>query len=130
MFYNRSETVVYLNVYNVTGLNKGLEWVGLGLYHTSLQIFDLEFSFGGHEEECSGIVVVDVGNQAGLELKESLAIGVTHMGYDEIDEVVEQFGEFWHGIDYDPFARNCNDFTRAMAEHICANNDIYWPSYI
>ena len=60
--------VVYLNIYNVTGLNTMLEYVGFGLYHTSVGLYDLEFSYGGHELAQAGTVVVERGNSAGLEL--------------------------------------------------------------
>ena len=66
MFYNRTQNVVYLNVYNVTGLNRSLEWLGFGLYHTSVQVYSLEISYGGHELAQSGVVVVEQGNSAGL----------------------------------------------------------------
>ena len=102
---------MYLNIYNVTGLNKLLELVGFGLYHTSVGLYDLEFSYGGHELAQPGTVVVDKGNTAGLELKESIPVGVTYYSSDEINDIVDYFGEYWHGIDYDPFSKNCNNFT-------------------
>ena len=122
--------VVYLNVYNVTGINGCLEYFGFGLYHTSVGMYDLEFSFGGHDEASSGIVVVDKGNTAGLELKESLPVGVTHYSSDEVDEAVDAFGEFWHGKDYDPFAKNCNDFTENLIRFVTDRQTYYVPSYI
>ena len=108
---NRSGEVVYLNIYNVTTINGCLEYLGFGLYHTSVGLYDLEFSYGGHEMDSSGIVVVDKGNSAGLVLRESLPVGISYYSPDEIDEVVDTFGEFWHGKDYDPFSKNCNNFT-------------------
>ena len=82
-------------------------------------IHDLEFSYGGHGEAQSGIVVVEKGNSAGLQLKESLPVGISYYSEMEIDVIVEYFGEFWHGLDYDPFAHNCNDFTEQLIRHLC-----------
>ena len=62
----REPEIVYLNIYNVTTINGCLEYLGFGLYHTSVGLYDLEFSYGGHDMENSGIVVVDKGNSAGL----------------------------------------------------------------
>lgn len=59
------------------------------MYHTSVGLYDLEFSYGGHEVESSGIVVVEKGNSAGLVLKESIAVGCTFYSADEIDEIVD-----------------------------------------
>ena len=77
--------------------------MGMGLYHTSIMVHGNEFSYGGHAKERSGIVVVQEGDSAGLVLKESLPIGYTCYGSDEMDEAIEYFGIFWRGCDYDPF---------------------------
>lgn len=106
--------MVYLKVYNVTTINGALEWIGFGLYHTSVSIYNMEFSYGGHREPVSGIVVVNEGNSAGLTLRESIPVGTSYYSADEIDDIIETFGEFWHGCDYDPFAKNCNDFTEML----------------
>ena len=45
--------------------------------------------------------------------------GVLCYSDDEIDSIVEYFGDFWHGQDYDPFAKNCNDFTHIMIQFLC-----------
>ena len=121
---------MYLNIYNVTGLNKLLELVGFGLYHTSVGLYDLEFSYGGHELAQPGTVVVDKGNTAGLELKESIPVGVTYYSSDEINDIVDYFGEYWHGVDYDPFSKNCNNFTEQLIRHICDKELYYVPTYV
>lgn len=126
----REAEIVYLNIYNVTPINGCLEVLGFGLYHTSVGLYDLEFSYGGHEEDNTGIVVVDKGNSAGLVLKETLPVGVTYYSPDEIDDIVDTFGEFWHGKDYDPFAKNCNNFTEHLIKHICDKEQFYVPSYV
>ena len=122
--------MVYLKVYNVTTINGALEWIGFGLYHTSVSIYNMEFSYGGHREPVSGIVVVNEGNSAGLTLRESIPVGTSYYSADEIDDIIETFGEFWHGCDYDPFAKNCNDFTEMLIRQICDNEKFYVPSYI
>ena len=73
---------------------------------------------------------MEKGNSAGLTLKESLPIGITYYSSDEINDIVDYFGEFWHGKDYDPFAKNCNDFTHALIGHICDKAEYYFPSYV
>ena len=73
---------------------------------------------------------MDKGNTAGLVLRESLPVGITYYSPDEIDEVVDAFGEFWHGKDYDPFSKNCNHFTEQMIKHICDKEQFYVPSYV
>ena len=130
MLQNRTKEIVYLNIYDVTGLNKCLELVGFGLYHTSVGIYNLEFSYGGHDSQSSGTVVVLKGNSAGLTLKESIPVGVTHYNLDEINDILKYLGDFWHGCDYDPFRKNCNNFTERLIAYVCDKGDYYFPSYI
>ena len=59
LYFNRTPQVVYLNIYNVVSANSFLEYLGFGLYHTSVGIYGMEFSYGGHDEAISGIVVVE-----------------------------------------------------------------------
>lgn len=100
----RTPEVVYLNIYNVSSFNKFSEFLGVGFYHTSVEIYNHEFSYGGHDYECSGIVCVEAGNSAGLTLKEKLPVGITYYNEDEIDDIIRNFGDFWIGKDYDPFS--------------------------
>ena len=39
-------------------------------------------------------------------------------------------GDFWHGCDYDPFRRNCNNFTETIISFVCNKREYYVPSYI
>lgn len=89
---DRKPEVVYLNIYNVHSVNKVLEFLGFGFYHTSIQLYNHEFSYGGHDYDVSGIVVVEAGNCAGLTLKERLPVGVTYYCEDEIDDIIKQYG--------------------------------------
>jgi PPPDE putative peptidase domain len=89
---NRHAEVVYLNVYHVTSLNKAVELVGLGFYHTSIGIYNLELSYGGDDMDRPGTVVVYRGNSAGLQLKESIAVGRTYFDLDEINNITDYFG--------------------------------------
>lgn len=108
-----------------------LEWLGFGFYHTSIELYNHEFAYGGHDYDFSGIVCVESADEkdgdgkgqsaasGGLELKEKIPIGITFYSMDEIDDIVIYFGNFWHGQDYDPFSKNCNDFAQLFISHIC-----------
>lgn len=53
----KSGRYVFLNVYDILKLNCFLRIFGLGLYHTTIEIDDLEFSFGSTEDDSSGIYI-------------------------------------------------------------------------
>ena len=103
----------------MTKANCFLEFLGFGLYHTSVGTYNEEFSYGGHDAELPGTVTVQKGNNAGLEMKEVLPVGYTYYSKNEINAIVEEFGAFWYGIDYDPFRKNCNHFTEHLIKFIC-----------
>jgi PPPDE putative peptidase domain len=126
----RKPEVVFLNIYNVTSFNKVLEYLGFGFYHTSIELYKHEFSYGGHDYDVSGIVVVEAGNCAGLTLKERIPVGVTYYLEEEIDEIVKNFGQFWIGNEYDPFEHNCNCFTKRFLSHVVDREEYYYPEYV
>ena len=104
MLQQRVPEIIWLNIYHVTSFNKYLlEWLGFGFYHTSIELYNHEFAYGGHDYDFSGIVCVETnanGNKAasgGLELKEKLPVGITYYSMDEIDDIVIYFGNFWLG---------------------------------
>lgn len=140
MLAQRVPEVVWLRVYHVTSVNRYLlEWLGFGFYHTSIELYNHMFAYGGHDYDFSGIVCVETNNEdghgeeaasGGLELKERIPIGVTYYSMDEIDDIVVYFGNFWHGQDYDPFGRNCNNFAETFLKHVCDKEEYYYPSYI
>ena len=117
-------------MYHVTSLNKGIEIVGLGFYHTSVGIYGLELSYGGHSYDSPGTVVVYKGNSAGLTLKETIVVGTTYFDIEEINSITEYFGYFWRGNNYDPFLNNCNNFTKCLIRLICDKSEYYYPHYI
>ena len=48
--------LVMLNVYSLSRMNGLCELFGFGFYHTAVQVYDREYSYGGHEYDYSGIV--------------------------------------------------------------------------
>lgn len=130
MNVNRHREPIILNIYHVTNVNKFFEFFGFGLYHTSVGVYGMEFSYGGHDAELPGTVTDLKGNSAGLPLKESFPVGYTYYDRDEVLQVVERFGAFWYGIDYDPFGKNCNAFTELLIKHIADKQAYYYPSYV
>jgi len=130
MLAGRPQEIVYLNIYHVSTANTALECLGFGIYHTAAQLYGYEFSYGGHDYPTSGIVVVRHGNSAGLTLKESIPVGITNYSEDEVNQIVYEFGDFWHGDDYDPFRKNCNNFTELLISHLCDREEYYFPQWI
>ncbi|OZJ05997.1 hypothetical protein BZG36_01153 [Bifiguratus adelaidae] len=53
---------VRLNVYDMIPPNwvtNAGYWMGLGIYHSGLEVCDKEFCFGGHEQDFTGVFAVE-----------------------------------------------------------------------
>lgn len=46
---------VFLNVYHISKINYLFKFFGLGLYHTTIEIDDVEYSYGSTDDDNSGI---------------------------------------------------------------------------
>ncbi len=53
----KSGRFVYLNVYHISKINYMLKFLGLGLFHTTIEIEDIEYSFGSTQDDFSGIYI-------------------------------------------------------------------------
>lgn len=126
-FKNGAEGI-FLRVYC---LNRFLDWIGFGLYHTSIQVYGQEYYYGGHDSEITGIVETDIGKSTTLHLKETLLVGYTYYDADDVDIILDEFGKFWQGCLYDPFRHNCNDFSKAVIQHLAHEEGIFeYPEYV
>lgn len=65
----------------------------------------------------------------GFALKEKLYLGNTLYNIDEIRYLSYLISFAWKGLTYDPFTKNCNNFTKFFAESILKCN-VNYPIYI
>lgn len=46
---------VTLNVYDLTPQNDWTYWVGVGVFHTGVEVYGIEYAYGGHDYDVSGV---------------------------------------------------------------------------
>eukprot|EP00995_Heteronema_vittatum_P013482 NODE_964_length_1122_cov_320.911463_g665_i0.p1 GENE.NODE_964_length_1122_cov_320.911463_g665_i0~~NODE_964_length_1122_cov_320.911463_g665_i0.p1 ORF type:complete len:247 (-),score=63.44 NODE_964_length_1122_cov_320.911463_g665_i0:242-982(-) len=109
-------TPIRLNVYNITepGL---LAAVGLGLYHTGIEVFGREYSYGRTDEPACGIFWLPP-RSALAEFSESVLLGHTAKTPQGIAAVIEELKYSWAGQDYNMLHKNCNHFSEAFANRL------------
>ena len=123
-------TPVWLNVYHLTCLNYFLQIIGVGIYHTAIEIESLEYSFGATKEDVPGFYINEIGQISKLlKLKEKIYMGNTIYTKNNIDKLLALESPFWMGRTYDPFLKNCNHFTKRFLKVILFKN-INYPVYI
>mmetsp|Transcript_36304 Transcript_36304/g.50430 ORF Transcript_36304/g.50430 Transcript_36304/m.50430 type:complete len:265 (-) Transcript_36304:203-997(-) len=114
---------IKLNVYNLGSsesihkINAVTYELGGGLYHTAIEVFGKEFSFGYCE---SGSGVFDcIPQQCELhQFMTSILLGHTSLSKEAIRLVVKQLEFDYPGTSYDLLNRNCHTFSQEFAHQL------------
>lgn len=101
---------MHLNVYDLTPINGYAYWLGLGVYHSGLQVHGVEYAFGAHEHPTTGIFEVEPKQCPGFTFRKSILIGRTDMGPKEVRAFMEKLAEEYSGNTYNLITKNCNHF--------------------
>lgn len=119
---------VFLNIYDLSPMNKYLRFLTLGLYHSAVEIDGNEISFGGGSQPIggSGIFIGDPLYKQNYPLIETRFVG-TIKSKSQIDKVINELESTFMSDQYNVMKKNCNHFTeefcyRLLKKHI--------PSYI
>ncbi|KAL5074757.1 hypothetical protein RYX36_013741 [Vicia faba] len=102
--------LVYLNVYDLTPMNGYAYWFGLGVYHSGVQVHGVEYGFGAHERETTGIFEVQPGHCPGFTFSKAIYIGSTDLGPNEVRGFMEKLSQEYAGNNYHLIQKNCNHF--------------------
>ncbi|KAK9072849.1 hypothetical protein SSX86_009284 [Deinandra increscens subsp. villosa] len=105
---------VYLNVYDLTPINGYAYWVGLGVYHSGVQVHGVEYAFGAHEHSTTGIFEVEPRKCPGFTFRKSILIGRTDYGQRDVGSFIEKLATEFTGNSYNLITRNCNHFCNDM----------------
>ncbi|KAF5743350.1 deSI-like protein [Tripterygium wilfordii] len=101
---------VYLNVYDLTPMNGYAYWLGLGIYHSGVQVHGVEYGFGAHDHSTTGIFEVEPKQCPGFTFRKSILIGRTDLGPKEVRAFMEKLAEDYCGNTYHLITKNCNHF--------------------
>jgi hypothetical protein len=94
-----SEPVI-LHVYSISeGVNRFSLMIGLGLYHTAVEIYGQEHSFVGHPFKFTGIIST-IPKTAGYIYREGLDMGRTKMNEKEVGICLKELGKIFTGNSY------------------------------
>lgn len=143
----RRDKAVRINVYDVVSnsYNNRSPW---GIYHTGVEVFGREYSYGGLPEEreepaLHGSIfheILPASARTGIEkserlrdhpphkFREVIQAGDTFKTSDEVDQIIQEMmeGERWDARNYDPLKRNCNDFSAELCEKLGVNPPPAW----
>jgi len=133
--YKEKETLtVRLNVYDLvwnrnddTGQAKnaaaGFENLGFGLYHSALEIWGKEISFGHSKRYKSGVFAVKPKRaqeyMPNTRFKISIEMETLTMSRHSMDKLLNRLAAKYTSDSYDVLRSNCNHFTEDLCMAIC-----------
>ncbi|KAL9414949.1 hypothetical protein AB3S75_043254 [Citrus x aurantiifolia] len=113
--FGRGNAPVYLNVYDLTPANGYVYWAGLGIFHTGVEVYGIEYAFGAHDFASSGVFEVEPRQCPGFRYRKSILMGTTCLDPIEVREFMERQSANYNGDTYHLIVKNCNHF----CEDIC-----------
>eukprot|EP01006_Ploeotia_vitrea_P010802 TRINITY_DN2829_c0_g1_i1.p1 TRINITY_DN2829_c0_g1~~TRINITY_DN2829_c0_g1_i1.p1 ORF type:complete len:171 (+),score=67.88 TRINITY_DN2829_c0_g1_i1:84-596(+) len=122
---------VYLNVYDLMGLNATTHPLGIGVYHTGVQVYGREYSYAGHyTTESTGLRCSKPCDASWLHdavFREHVLVGYTKFSADEVNAKFDALKDDFLGPDYNVLDRNCNHFTARFIKILTRR---HLPAYV
>ncbi|KAL3835492.1 hypothetical protein ACJIZ3_010228 [Penstemon smallii] len=122
----RGSVPVHLNVYDLTSVNGYAYWLGLGVYHSGVQVHGLEYAFGAHEFPTTGIFESEPKQCDGFTFRKSILIGWTDLTPGEVKGAMDKLAEKYRGDAYNLITKNCNHFCNDACIKLTGNPIPNW----
>jgi deubiquitinase DESI2 len=125
-----SRTPVNIHIYDLYWTNNYTYNLGVGFYHSGVEVYGKEFGFGGHPFAFSGLFekppkdTEELG--ANFHYKETILVGYTDFNESDVEDIMQELSQEWHGNKYHLVNKNCNHFATALAKVLCGQEVPSW----
>lgn len=114
-----SQQKIILNVYDLHESNQYLYALGMGVFHSGVEVNGTEWSFGACDTG-SGVFNTTPRVPLGTStFRESIEIGTTALSRGEINDVIGELSAAYQGASYNLTSKNCNTFSNALCMRLC-----------
>ncbi|KHJ87619.1 hypothetical protein OESDEN_12604 [Oesophagostomum dentatum] len=111
-------------------LNDYASNIGFGIFHSGIEVYGVEYAYGGHPYAFSGVFenspqdAEELGEN--FKFKQSIVIGETTITAAGVRELIKALGEEYRGDRYHLISRNCNHFSAVLAKKLTGNDIPTW----
>ncbi|KAK7194201.1 PPPDE putative peptidase domain containing protein [Novymonas esmeraldas] len=121
---------VTLNVYSLLESNKKLSKMGMGVFHTGVVVYGIEWGYGEvvDNPNASGLFCVHPGQAAGT-LYRTIRIGYTTRSPMQVDTILHRLENEWRSCEYHILHHNCNHFAAAFCDLLSTTEKLQVPSW-
>ncbi|XP_055343074.1 deubiquitinase DESI2-like [Paramacrobiotus metropolitanus] len=121
---------VYVHIYDLYWTNNYTYNLGVGFYHSGIEVYGKEFGYGGHPFAFSGLfekIPKDIDELGpNFRYKETILLGYTDFSERDVDEMMHHLSQEWHGNSYHLVTRNCNHFSDHLGRVLCGQEVPAW----
>jgi len=118
---------VVVNVYDLHHANDYAWYIGMGVFHSGVEIEGKEYSFGGHEFSYTGVFDITPRTAPGAKFRESHHLGDITITPRELQRIIDELSDEFPGNSYHPLTRNCNTFANELCLRLLKTGI---PSYV
>lgn len=125
-----SPVPVRLNVYDMYWLNDYASNIGFGIFHSGIEVYGVEYAYGGHPYAFSGVFenspqdAEELGDN--FKFRQCIVIGETAFTAAAVRELIKTLGQEYRGDRYHLISRNCNHFSAVLAKVLTGNDIPPW----
>lgn len=118
---------VFVNVYDLHHANNYAWYVGVGIFHSGIEIGDKEYSFGGHDFSYTGVFDIVPRTAYGAKFRETHLLGEVDITPRDLQRIIDELSDEFPGNSYHPLTRNCNTFANELCLRLLK---VGIPSYV
>ena len=115
-----------LNVYDLSPINDYIGWMGIGLYHSGLEVDGREWTFGSGAGSGTGVFECRPREVPGF--RTAVELGNLDMSSMQIEKAVWDLARQYPGTAYNLLSCNCNHFATELAAQLGTDQPV--PSWV